>query len=56
MRLLACPRKTEQDEVLLRKNGVDDLRDDGIFKADDAREKRLLSLQAGDQVASASHL
>ena len=47
---LGLAAQAEQDEVLPRENGVDDLRNDGVFVADDAGEERLSSLQARDQV------
>ena len=34
----------------LREDGVDDLRNDRVFVADDAGEERFVRLQAGDEV------
>ena len=47
---LGLAAQAEQDEVLPGENGVDDLRDDRVFVADDAGEERLVRLQAGDEV------
>jgi len=44
--------KAEEDEVLLGEDGVDDLRDYGVFIADDAGENGLAGLQEGDEVAA----
>ncbi len=46
--------EAEKDEVVLREDGVDDLRDDGVFVADDAGEERSFGFcgvaQFGDQI------
>ena len=34
------PAQSQQDEIVARQNGVDDLRHHGVFVADDAREQR----------------
>ena len=53
---LRLSAKAEQDEVLPRENGVHDLRNHRVFKADDAGKERLARLQTGDEVRSAAHL
>ncbi len=37
--------KAEEDEVVAREDGVDELGDDGVFVADDAGEERSLGLR-----------
>ena len=49
---LGLAAQAEQDEVLPGKNGVDDLRDDRVFIADDAGEEGLVRLKARDQVGA----
>ena len=41
--------ETEQDEVVLAEDGVDDLGDDGVFVSDDAGEEGCLGLRGGAQ-------
>ena len=50
MRRLGLPAQAEQDEVVPREQGVDDLRHHRLVVADDAGEERLLRPQARDQV------
>ena len=49
---LGLAAQAEQDEILPRQNRVDDLRNDCVFKADDAGEERLLRLEPGNQVGA----
>ena len=49
LRLAAQP---EQDEVVARQDRVDELRDDRLVVADDARKERLARLQLADQVVA----
>ena len=55
---LGLAAQAEQDEVLAREDGVDDLRHDGVVKADDAGEDRVanfsrsLVLQAADEIGA----
>ena len=51
-RVLAWPRKPEQNEIVTRKNGVDHLRHDRVFVAEDAGKQRLAALDFADQVAA----
>ena len=44
---LRLAAQAEQDEVVPREDGVDDLRDDGVFVADDAGEERRRLVAAG---------
>ncbi len=44
--------KTEKDEVVFAEDGVDDLRDDGVFVADDAGEERGLIVGAAGAVGA----
>ena len=44
---LGLAAQAEQDEVVAREDGVDELRDDGVFVADDAREERRASASPG---------
>ena len=50
MRLLAWPRKPEQDEIVARENGVGDLRQNGFFVAVHAGEERLARFEFAQQV------
>ena len=45
---LGLAAQAEQDEVVAREDGVDDLRDDRVVVADDAGEERLAFGAAGD--------
>jgi len=47
---LRLPSKTEQNEVLLGENSVNDLRNDRVFKADDAGEERLVRAEPANEV------
>ena len=47
---LRLPAQSQQNEVVARKNRVDDLRHHGIVIADDARENRPTFAQPGHQV------
>ena len=47
---LRLAAQAEQDEIVARQHGVDDLRDDRVVVADDAGEERLSGAEAGDQV------
>ena len=47
---LRLPAQAEQDEVVAREDGVDDLRHHGLVVADDAGKYRLLRPQACDEV------
>ena len=47
---LGLSAQSEQDEIVARKNGVDDLRNDGVVIADDAGEDGPSSAQASNQV------
>ena len=49
---LGLPAQSQQNEIVPRKHGVDDLRHNGIFVSDDAWEQRLSALQIADQVAA----
>ncbi len=44
------PAQSQQDEIVARQNGVDDLRNHGIFVADHAGEKLVAALQLADQI------
>ncbi len=46
--------QTEQNEIMPRENGVDDLRNDGVVVADDAGEEAGVAVmtQAGDEVVA----
>jgi hypothetical protein len=49
---LGLAAETEQDEVVAGEDGMDDLRDDGVFVTQDAGEERLggVGTQAGDEI------
>ena len=47
---LCLPAQSEQDEIVLREQPVDELRHDGVVVANDAWEERFARLQFGDQV------
>ena len=49
---LGLAAQPEQDEVVPRKDGVDELRDDRLVVADDAGEQRLARLQLADQIVA----
>ena len=49
-RVLAWPRKPEQDEIMPRKNGVHDLRHDRVFVAHNAGKQRFAALDFADQI------
>ena len=49
---LGLAAQSEQDEVVPREDGVDELRDDRLVVADDAREQLLARLQLADQVVA----
>ena len=44
------PAQTEQDEVMARQQGVDELRNDRVVVADDAGEERPPGAQPGDEI------
>ena len=52
MRLLAWPRKSQQNKIVAREQGVDDLRHDGIFVAVNAGKKRLVALNQAQNIAA----
>ena len=47
---LRLASQAQQDEVVLREQGVDELRNDGIVVADDPLEQRRIAPQSPDQV------
>ena len=44
--------QTEQNKIMTGKNGVDDLRNDGIFISHDSRKQIFAALDATDQIAA----
>ena len=49
---LGLPAQSEKNEVVARKNGVDDLRHDGVFVPENARKQFLAALNFADQVGA----
>ena len=49
---LGLAAQAEQDEVVTREDGVDELRDDGLVVADDAGKERFARLQLANQVVA----
>ena len=49
---LGLSAQSEQNEVVLRENRVDELRDDGVVVADDAGEQRFAGLQLAHEVVA----
>ena len=49
---LRLAAQSEQDEIVPRQDGVDELRDDGVVVADDAGEERLARLQLPNEVVA----
>ena len=49
---LGLSAKAEQDEVVARQDGVDELRDDGFVEPDDAGEQRLAGLQLPHEIVA----
>ena len=49
---LGLPAESEQDEIVPGENGIDELRNDGVVVADDARKERFASLQLANEVVA----
>src|SRR5712692_5509141 len=49
---LCLATKAKKNEIVARENGIDDLRDDGVFIAVHAREKRLALFDGAKQIAT----